>query len=45
MLSSNCAVCNRKKSIFIKKPEARELSGLWIKAPLIQVFILGSILF
>ena len=45
MLSSNFAVYHRKKSTFIKKTEATELSGLWIKVPLNQVFILGPILF
>ena len=37
MLLSNCAVCDSKKSKFIKEQEAsRLLSGLGIKTPLIK---------
>ena len=39
MLSSNCVVCNGKKSKFIKEQEASGLlSSLGIKAPLNKVF-------
>ena len=46
MLLSNCAVCNSKKSRFIKSQEAKGLlSNLVIKTPLSKVPILGDILF
>ena len=46
MLSSKCAVCNSKKSRFIKEQEASGLLGsLEIKTPLSQVLILDPILF
>ena len=46
MLLSNCAICNSKKSRFIKNQEAKGLlSNLGIKTPLSKVPILGDILF
>ena len=46
MLLSNCAICNSKKSRFIKKQEAKGLLGnLGIKTPLSKVPILGDTLF
>ena len=46
MLLSNCAICNNKKSRFIKNQEAKELlSNLGIKTPLSKVPILDDILF
>ena len=43
---SKCAMCGRKKSIFIKNQEAKELLGnLGVKTPLSKVPILGDILF
>ena len=46
MLLSNCAICNSKKSRFIKNEEAKGLlSNLGIRIPLIKVPILGDILF
>ena len=46
MLLSNCAVCNSKKSRFIKSQEAKGLlSNLGIKTLLSKVPILGDILF
>ena len=46
MLLSKCAVCNSKKSKFIKKPEARRLlSSLGIRTPLGQILLLGPLLF
>ena len=46
MLLSNCAICNSKKSRFIKNKEAKGLlSNLGIKTPLSKVPILGDILF
>ena len=44
-LSSNCAICNSKKSRFIKNQEAKGLlSNLGIRTPLSKVPILGGIL-
>ena len=44
MFSSKCAVCNSKKSKFLK-----ETKGLWssigIKTPLTQISLLGPLLF
>ena len=41
-----CAVCNSKKSRFIKKQEAKGLlSNLGIRTPLSKIPILGDILF
>ena len=46
MLLSKCALCNKKKSRFIKNQEAKGLlSNLGIKTPLSKVPILGDILF
>ena len=46
MLLSNCAICNSKKSRFIKNQEAKGLlRNLGIRAPLSKVPILGDILF
>ena len=46
MLFSKCAVCDSKKSKFIKQPEATGLlSSLRIKAPLRKILLLGPLLF
>ena len=46
MLLSKCAICNSKKSRFIKNQEAKELlSNLGIRTPLSKVPLLGDILF
>ena len=46
MLLSKCAICNSKKSRFIKNQEAKGLlSNLGIKTPLSKVPILVDILF
>ena len=46
MILSNCAICDSKKSRFIKNQEAKGLlSKLGIKKPLSKVLILGDILF
>ena len=46
MLLSKCALCNKKKSRFIKNQEVKGLlSNLGIKTPLSEVPILGDILF
>ena len=46
MILSKCAVCNSKKSRFIKYQEAKGLlSKLGIKTPLSKIPILGDILF
>ena len=46
MLLSNCAICNSKKSRFIKDQEVKGLlSNLGIRTPLSKVPILGDILF
>ena len=46
MLLSKCAVCDSKKSKFIKKQEAKGiLSSLSIKTPLSKAPLLGDILF
>ena len=46
MLSTKCAVCDSKKSKFIKEQEACQLlSNLGIKTPLSKFSILGNILF
>ena len=46
MLLLKCAVCDRKKSKFIKEQETRELlSSLGRKAPLGNIFLLVSLLF
>ena len=46
ILLSKCAVCNNKKSRFIKKQKARGLlSKLGIRIPLGKIPLLGNILF
>ena len=46
MLISKCAVCDRKKSKFIKEQEASVLlSSKGIKTPLDKIPLLGSLLF
>ena len=46
MILSKCAICDSKKSRFIKNQEAKELlSNLGIKTPLSKVPILDDILF
>ena len=46
LLLSNCAICNSKKSRFIKNQAAKGLlSNLGIRAPLSKLPILGDILF
>ena len=46
MILSKCAICNTKKSRFIKNEEAKGLlSKLGIKTPLSKIPILGDILF
>ena len=46
MILSKCAICNSKKSKFMKQQEAKGLlSKLGIKTPLSKIPILGNILF
>ena len=46
IILSKCAICNSKKSRFIKKQEAKGLlSKLGVKTPLNKISILGNILF
>ena len=46
MLLSKCAVCDNKKSKFIKEKEAsRLLSSLGIKTPLSEIPLVGPLLF
>ena len=46
IILSKCAVCNTKKSRFIKKQEASEiLSSLGLKTALSKIPLLGDILF
>ena len=46
VLSSKCAVCDSKKSKFMKEREAEGLlSHLGIRAPLSKIPILGDLLF
>ena len=46
MILSNCAICDSKKSRFVKHQEAKGLlSKLGFKTPLSKVPILGDILF
>ena len=46
MVLSKCAICNSKKSRFIKNQEAKGLiSNLGVKTSLSKVSILGAILF
>ena len=46
MVLSKCAICNSKKSRFIKNQEAKGLlSNLGIQTPLSKVPVLGNIFF
>ena len=46
MLLSKCAVCDSKKSKFIKEQEASGLlSSLGIKTPLSKISLVGPLLF
>ena len=46
MVLSKCAICNSKKSRFIKNQEAKGLlSNLGFRTPLCKVPVLGDILF
>ena len=46
MILSKCAICENKKSRFIKNQEAKGLlSNLGLRTPLGEVPILGDILF
>ena len=46
ILLSKCAICDSKKSKFIKKQEANGLlSSLGIKTPLSKIPLLGNVLF
>ena len=46
MLLSKCAICNSKKSRFIKNQDAKGLlRNLGIRTPLSKVSVLGDILF
>ena len=46
MLLSKCAICDSKKSRFIKNQEVKGLlSNLGVRTPLTKVPILGDILF
>ena len=46
MLFSKCAICDSKKSRFIKEQEATGLlSSLGIRTPLRKIPLLGNILF
>ena len=46
MILSKCAICDSKKSKFIKKQETKELlSNLGIRTPLDKIPILGDVLF
>ena len=46
MLLSNCAICGKKKSKFIKNQEASGLlSKLGIRTPLSNIPLIGDILF
>ena len=46
MILSKCAICNSKKSKFIKKQQANELlSNLGVKTPLAKIPPLGDVLF
>ena len=45
-LSSKCAICDSKKSRFVKKQEAKGiLSNLGIKTPLSKIPLLEGLLF
>ena len=46
MILSKCAICNAKKSKFIKEQEAKGLlSNLAIETPLSKIQILGDVSF
>ena len=46
MLLSKCAVCDSKKSRFMKEQQEKKLlSSLGIKTPLNKISLLGEILF
>ena len=46
MLLSKCSLCNSEKLKFLKEQEARGLlSGLGLRTPLIQISLLGPLLF
>ena len=46
MVLSKCAICDSKKSKFIKEQQAKELlSNLGIRTPLNKIPLLGDILF
>ena len=46
MILSTCAICDSKKSKFIKGQEAKGLlSNLGIRTPLNKILVLGDILF
>ena len=46
IILSKCAICDSKKSKFIKKQEAKELlSNLGIRTPLSKTPLLGDVLF
>ena len=46
MILSKCAICNSKKSKFIKKQQANGLlSNLGVKTPLAKIPPLGDVLF
>ena len=46
MILSKCAICGAKKSIFIKKQEAKGLlSNLGITTPLSKILVLRGVLF
>ena len=46
MILSTCAICNSKKSNFIKEQQAKGLlSNLGLKTPLNKIPLLGDILF
>ena len=45
MILSKCAVCDNKKSKFIKEEEASIISSLGIKIPLSKIRLVGPLLF
>ena len=46
MILSTCAICDRKKSKFIKEQQAKGLlSNLGIRTPLNKIAVLGDIFF
>ena len=45
MLLSKCAACNCKKLKFVKEQETKRLlRSIWIKTPLSQIPLLGTVL-